>query len=179
MEVGNAHGTSRPRQCRPPVSTRWVGIGVFTVAYAAPEQIQRELGPTGPWTDVYALGALLYFALTGNDPFPGRTSVEVIDKLVRTAPLPLRKHRPEIPDALERLVADHQAVPHRPVDKVDDEFQVDIGAEFPAVDAGLDDLPRGASTIPIPSVGVWVGLVCTFGDVISGSVTNSTQRSSA
>lgn len=32
MEVGNAHGTSRPRQSRPPVSTRRVGIGVFTAA---------------------------------------------------------------------------------------------------------------------------------------------------
>ena len=30
MDVGNAHGQSRPRQCRPPVSTRRVGIGVFT-----------------------------------------------------------------------------------------------------------------------------------------------------
>jgi hypothetical protein len=30
----------------------------FTLRYAAPEQIARENGPTGPWTDVYALACL-------------------------------------------------------------------------------------------------------------------------
>ncbi len=39
-----------------------------TLDYLAPERIRG--GVTGPWTDVYALGCLLFFALTGRVPFP-------------------------------------------------------------------------------------------------------------
>jgi len=39
-----------------------------TLDYVAPERIQG--GETGPWTDVYALGCVLFFALTGGVPFP-------------------------------------------------------------------------------------------------------------
>ena len=39
-----------------------------TLDYVAPERIQG--GETGPWTDVYALGCVLFFALTGSVVFP-------------------------------------------------------------------------------------------------------------
>jgi serine/threonine-protein kinase len=39
-----------------------------TLDYVAPERIQG--GETGPWTDVYALGCVLFFALTGHVVFP-------------------------------------------------------------------------------------------------------------
>jgi serine/threonine-protein kinase len=39
-----------------------------TLDYVAPERIQG--GEMGPWTDVYALGCVLFFALTGSVVFP-------------------------------------------------------------------------------------------------------------
>jgi serine/threonine-protein kinase len=39
-----------------------------TLDYVAPERIQG--GGTGPWTDVYALGCVLFFTLTGGVVFP-------------------------------------------------------------------------------------------------------------
>lgn len=43
----------------------------FTQAYGAPEQWLRELGATGPWTDVHALALLCVEVLTGRPPYEG------------------------------------------------------------------------------------------------------------
>ncbi len=50
----------------------------------APEQITRA--PTGPWTDVYALGILLFEALTGQFPFDSETEAKVFRMQVCDAP---------------------------------------------------------------------------------------------
>ena len=44
--------------------------GFFAVSrcFAAPEQYVNDLSATGPWTDVYAVGALIYFCLSGQRP---------------------------------------------------------------------------------------------------------------
>ncbi|MDD1673525.1 MAG: serine/threonine protein kinase, partial [Methanomicrobiales archaeon] len=44
----------------------------FSLPYASPEQISpRQFGPTGPWTDLYQLGVILYELVTGTPPFTG------------------------------------------------------------------------------------------------------------
>jgi eukaryotic-like serine/threonine-protein kinase len=40
-----------------------------TLAYMAPEQAAGRLDRIGPWTDVFALGAILYETLTGRGPY--------------------------------------------------------------------------------------------------------------
>jgi eukaryotic-like serine/threonine-protein kinase len=59
---------------------------VGTPEYSAPEQ-SRNPTHAGPASDVYSLGATLYFLLTGKVPFLGHT---VIDTIVRAATEPVR-----------------------------------------------------------------------------------------
>jgi serine/threonine-protein kinase len=42
-----------------------------TLAYMAPEQAAGRLDRIGPWTDVFAFGAILYEILTGRGPYSG------------------------------------------------------------------------------------------------------------
>ena len=39
-----------------------------TLGYAAPEQVSPAFGSIGPWTDIYAIGAIAYFCVTGIAP---------------------------------------------------------------------------------------------------------------
>ena len=75
---------------------------VGTVAYLPPEQ---ALGDTsGPESDLYSLGALLYEMLTGQPPFAGDDAVSIISQHLHADPVPPSRHEPEVPEALDRVV---------------------------------------------------------------------------
>ncbi|HKA91701.1 MAG TPA: serine/threonine-protein kinase [Haliangiales bacterium] len=78
------------------------GLIMGTPEYMAPEQV-RGLA-TDARTDVYALGAMAYFALAGKPPFVGTTPIAIGFAQVNDAPPPLRTQRPEVPLALEEAV---------------------------------------------------------------------------
>ncbi len=61
-------------------------LRLMTPAYAAPEQVRGE--PTGIYTDIYALGVLLYELLTGRQPFDfkGKTPGEAEWAIVEEQP---------------------------------------------------------------------------------------------
>ena len=74
-----------------------------TPAYMAPEQVDASLGPVGPLSDVYALGATLSFALTGQAPFRGASALELISQAIREAPPDPRQLNPGADPALAAL----------------------------------------------------------------------------
>ncbi|MEH0843801.1 serine/threonine-protein kinase [Micromonospora sp. CPCC 205711] len=64
------------------------GIVVGTPAYLAPEQFDRQ--PATPAADMYALGVLLYYCLTGRLPYAaGTTATQLIGARRQVAPEPL------------------------------------------------------------------------------------------
>jgi serine/threonine protein kinase len=74
-----------------------------SVEYLPPEQVSAKKGGVGPWSDVYGLGTILYQSLTGRPPFTGASLPEVLEKVLKVAPIPLRRTNPTVPPALEAI----------------------------------------------------------------------------
>ncbi|MFN0187034.1 MAG: serine/threonine protein kinase, partial [Aquabacterium sp.] len=67
-------------------------------SFAAPEQYINDRARMGPWTDIYALGALVYFCLTGQRP------TDASLRASGTAVTPLATLVPGLPDELLHAV---------------------------------------------------------------------------
>ncbi|SDK44576.1 serine/threonine protein kinase [Nocardioides sp. YR527] len=76
---------------------------VGTVSYLAPELVTESR--SGPRTDVYAAGVVLYELLTGRKPHSGPSPVEVAYKHVHEDVPPPSKAAPGIPRYVDALVA--------------------------------------------------------------------------
>jgi tetratricopeptide (TPR) repeat protein/tRNA A-37 threonylcarbamoyl transferase component Bud32 len=68
-----------------------------TPSYMSPEQARGEIHKIGPPADIYALGAILYEALTGRPPFKGPNAVSTIRQVVYDDVVP--------PSRIEKRVA--------------------------------------------------------------------------
>jgi eukaryotic-like serine/threonine-protein kinase len=75
---------------------------VGTPGFMAPEQARGDRS-IGPSTDVYALGAILYTALTGRAPFVGPTPIDTIQQVVSNDPVPPSRLQPNVDRDLETI----------------------------------------------------------------------------
>jgi serine/threonine protein kinase len=99
-------------------------------AYMAPELLAPELlapeldiegDKINPRSDLYALGCLLYYMLSGNPPFTGSNLLEIMNHQVRDMPRPIRDRNVAVPPGLASIV--HKLLAKRP------ELRFDSAAE--------------------------------------------------
>jgi serine/threonine-protein kinase len=74
-----------------------------TPGYMSPEQAVGRLEQVNERSDVYGLGAILYEILTGQPPFVGDRTEEVIRRVTVEPPVPPRLRVPGTPPALEMV----------------------------------------------------------------------------
>jgi serine/threonine-protein kinase len=75
-----------------------------TPAYIAPEAI-TDPDAIGPSVDLYALGAVGYFLLTGRRPFDGKTAIDLCVQHVTAQPKPMAEMtKKPIPPRLEEII---------------------------------------------------------------------------
>ncbi|MHC5037989.1 MAG: protein kinase domain-containing protein [Planctomycetota bacterium] len=94
-------GTAKSLQSAGLTSLTRTGIGMGTIAYMPPEQIE-DAKHADHRSDQYALGASLYHMLTGNRPFGGKTPGEYF-RAIRFQPV-VWPETPPLPDAVRSLV---------------------------------------------------------------------------
>ena len=107
-----------------------------TPAFMAPEQVDPVWGELSPRTDVYGLGAVLYFLLFGRPPFVGTTIGDVFGQVVSARPVDLpettiARIAPAMTDVVRRCLA------KKP------EERVASAAELSAALVRVADLPGG------------------------------------
>jgi serine/threonine protein kinase len=79
------------------------GTVLGTPLFASPEQLQgRELDVR---SDIYSVGATLYYLLTGRAPFEGHDLIQLLSQILGEKPLDPAKLRPTIPSELSQIVA--------------------------------------------------------------------------
>ena len=84
-------------------ATRTQGSMVGTLKYMSPEQVQGR--PIDARADLFAAGIVLYQLLTGRRPFDGDTDFAIIQQIVGHSPAPPSTHNPQLPPAMDAVVA--------------------------------------------------------------------------
>jgi WD40 repeat protein len=106
-----------------------------TPGYMAPEQARGAAEDVGPAADVYALGVLLYEALTGGPPYRGVSGLESVHLMLSAEPMPPSRLRPGLPRDLDTICLHClQKEPHK---------------RYPSAGELADDLERFLAGEPI------------------------------
>ena len=91
------------------------GQTVGTPAYMAPEQASGRLDQIDRHTDIYGLGAMMYEILTGQPPFAGSDTHDVLRKVREEQPLAPREIWAEVPLVLQEICL--KALAKNPADR--------------------------------------------------------------
>jgi TolB-like protein/Tfp pilus assembly protein PilF len=79
-----------------------IGVVMGTPAYMSPEQTSGR--PLDHRTDIFSMGVVLHEMATGQRPFEGSSSAELVSAILRDNPPSVTDVRPDLPSDLARIV---------------------------------------------------------------------------
>ncbi len=84
-------------------ATRTQGAMVGTLKYMSPEQVQGQ--PVDSRADLFSVGIVLYQLLTDKRPFDGENDFSIIHQIIGHSPTPPSVINPQLPVAIDAVVA--------------------------------------------------------------------------
>jgi len=120
-----------------------------TPRYMSPEQVEGK--PTGPRSDLYALGLILYEMVTGAAPFRGASNFQVMYERVHSRPKSPKEINPGLPDYLVRIIC--KCLEPQPERRYQQASEVLRDLESEATPAGSRTLQI---TLPVPLRSGWM-----------------------
>jgi len=121
------------------------GVIMGTPSYMSPEQARGR--PVDERADVYSVGAVIYYAITGRRPFDAEDPTSTISMVLTQDPVRPRQIDPRIPEALELVVQRAMAKDVR------DRHQsmADLERALGQLDVSRTAMPASSSLVPVSS----------------------------
>jgi len=108
------------------------GVLLGTVLYMAPEQV-RGL-PVDARADVWAFGCVLYEMVTGQSPFIGKTTADILAAVLEREPIPAVSLRTDVPPGLAAIIT--RALAKDPAQRI--QSMADVAEALRVVARSLD-----------------------------------------
>ncbi|HEY7863220.1 MAG TPA: bifunctional serine/threonine-protein kinase/formylglycine-generating enzyme family protein, partial [Thermoanaerobaculia bacterium] len=122
------------------------GVVLGTLAYLSPEQAEGK--PVDARSDVFSFGTMLYEMLSGKRPFQGASTIGTITAILRDVPPSIRSLRPEVPEALVRVV--ERCLEKNPEDRYPS--AAEVSRDLAAIRSAAGEAARPASLWRRPAV---------------------------
>ena len=163
-DFGIAHVESRATLSEPDVA-------LGSIAYVSPEQASGAAPDAR--SDLYSLGATLYFALSGRSPVEAPSAMAMLARLLNDTTVPVASIRPDLPPALSDAV--NRCLAHRVEDrfKSADELAQAMGDALAVVRPARPEARDVARTaqLSIAFVGIGIaGTALTGGELLAGLI---------
>lgn len=148
------------------------GVIAGTPQYMSPEQAHGD--PVDHRSDLFSLGSVIYFMLSGHSPFRAETTMGVLNRIGNDQPRKLRSLNPDVPQWLETLVMqllekdrEQRFQPAEKVAKLLGQWQAhlqkpeDVPPPQPIVSAGRRSptVPKWLTAIGFGGLMVWLAII--------------------